>query len=720
QAELRRQALSPTEIESAEQRDLASKRRRMATAVFLAAVAMTGAALFRLIGPGEVVGGALGRLDASVAELLRLAGGDWQATGLGQAGPGDPFAVVLALAKTICLGQGDAAVKAVFLASPLVAAAGAWFAAGAATRSVWLRGWVALAWLAAPPLWTALGDGRLGAATAHAALPWVLLGVARAIGVDRLDLRPAVLADDAGQGRPAGLPPRGSTAAAAAAGLAFAVVAAGSPVLLAPGLASLAVVAVVAGRGRRLRLAWVGLPALALFAPTLSAVAHGGSWRQLAADPGPVLNYTPAAFWLRLAGWSETPLAPAILPAWLTALVAATVVAGAAVAALIGLTRRGSVGRAVRLGWLTAVFGAAVVAASGRFAVTLAGLEPVPVWSGSGASLVLAGLLTAGAAGLDSLVGEPRPEGGRAGRRLRLAGATVGLMALLVGPVLSGAQAVWSRWHHPEVRRSATTQVPPIAAAGHAGPHGVYTLTLALAPGAADARPAVVWDVLRGEGRQLSDAQGRIGARHVTGLPGVLTGFDQADLAIGEAAARMVARNPGPAAVELADAGIGFVQAASGDLELTAALDATPGLARATESDRTVVWQVKPSGVDIPGRSSDVPARLHLIEGDQATALESGPGLSFATEAPDGPAGRTLILAERASPDWRASLDGRPLTALGGQAWQQTFELPAGGGRLEIWRRQPWALWAGQGAVLALAALVALPLRRTASDREDD
>ncbi|MEK8228054.1 hypothetical protein NKG05_21135 [Oerskovia sp. M15] len=83
----------------------------------------------------------------------------------------------------------------------LVAGLGAWFAAGGLTRSVWLRAWATVVWVAAPSFVTALGSGRLGALVAHAALPWVALGVLRALGVHARDeVAPALLARAPGEG----------------------------------------------------------------------------------------------------------------------------------------------------------------------------------------------------------------------------------------------------------------------------------------------------------------------------------------------------------------------------------------------------------------------------------------------------------------------------------------------------------------------------------------
>jgi GT2 family glycosyltransferase len=740
QAERRRQALSPTEIEAAELRALAAQRRRMAAAVAAVAAAVVGAALYRLVGPGAVVGGALGFQDLSPWDLARRAAGGWQQVGLGQPGPGDPFAAVLAVATLAALGDGALGVKALLIGAPLLAAAGAWGAAGAASRSVWVRAWAALAYLAAPPLWTALAQGRLGAAVAHAALPWALLGAARAIGANRLDVRPAVLGPAQGAWARAGgaarlkLAQPGSTAAAGAGGLAFALVAAGSPVLLGPGLAGIGALALVAGRGRRLRLVWLAAPALALFAPLIWSVANGGAWRQLLADPGPTLAYNPAPGWQRLLGWSEAPVWPEFVPAAWGQALAGAVAAGAVVAALIGLARLGRAGRAARFGWWLALLGAAAVVACGRVAASHSGLEPVYPWSGGPASLVLAGLLMAAAVGLTGLVGDPvaqleagapapaapaAPARRGPGRGRRLAAAGVGLAALLAGPILGAAHAVWLRATQPEVHRSQAVAVPPIALEAASGARGVYTLSLALVEGPAAGRWAVVWDVVRGAGRQLADPLGLAGARDLAGLPGSPGAPDLAERAINQAAAGIVARSPGAAALDLAGSGIGYVQAAAADLELTAALDATPGLARASESDQRVVWQVVPEGLEIDGRQVDAAARLHVVDGAVATALPSGPGGRIATELPAGGGQRDIVLAERADPGWRATLDGVELAASGGQTWAQVFQTGAAGGHLVIWHQAERGLGAIQIAVLALAALVALPVRRAPGERED-
>ncbi|MDR0626472.1 MAG: glycosyltransferase [Bifidobacteriaceae bacterium] len=705
EAELRRQALAPTEIEMAEHRELASRRRRMVGFVIAAALAVTAAALYRLAGPGAVLGGALGLQDASPVDLARIASGGWLREGLGEAGPGDPFSAVLALVTLLCLGDGGTAVKALLLAIPLLAALGAWFAAGAAARSVWIRAWVALFYLAAPSLWTALSDGRLGAATAHVALPWALLGAARAIGVNRLDVRPAVVDADGNVTAPAALEHGGSLAAAAFGGLAFTLVAAGSPALLPAGLVAVAVLFVIAGRGRRLRLVWLVLPALALFAPLLARALADGQWRSLLAGPGLVAGYEPAAFWLQLLGWPSQPVLPAVVPGSLVEAVAAATTLGLFLAAVVALFRTGPAARGVRFGWFLALIGGAVLFGLDRLAVSVSGLEPVRAWPGGACALILAGLSLAAAVGLSGLVGEV---GGRA-RPARAGLAAVGVIVLVVGPLAGAAIDVWQRLTVSEVRRVASAPMPPIVAAEADSARATYALNVATAEGS-----VLAWDLVRGSGHQIWEAEGLVSSRRLAGLPGSVGPLDAADQAVGELLAGIYARNPGDASLRLALFGVGFVLADPAEFALGAAFDATPGLTRVREGDGgAVVWQVSPEGFEgTDGATVDAAGRLHVVGPDgAATALAAGASTSLRADLANGTDGRRLILAERTDSRWRATLNGQALAAAQTDEWYQSFELPAGSGQLRVWYDQPSVFGWVQAGVLVLALLLALPLR---------
>ncbi|MDR3201649.1 MAG: glycosyltransferase family 2 protein, partial [Bifidobacteriaceae bacterium] len=388
---------APSEVELAERAALAKRRRRVLGVVAGFALLVSVIALGGLAGGGRIAGGALAQLTVSAGQAWDRAFGSWIDQGLGHAGPADPMAAVLALAQTLGLGHGTALLM---LACPLGAALGAWFAAGAAARSVAVRAWVALVWFAAPPLWLALASGRLGAAVTHAALPWALLALARAAGVDRRDvIRREVPhsgeADDAGSPAPAAGPP--SVTAAAAAGLALALAAAGTPGLLPLVLLGLLLVGVTTRV--RWRLAFAALPPLALFAPLIAHAVRTGSWRALLADPGLPLASAPAPVWRALLGWPADPVVPEGFGVGVGALMFFS--AFTVVAALAALARRGPRSRAVRVGWAVALAGLFGAAAAARIDVGESAEAFIRPWAGGAVSLVLAGLLLAAAAGAD-------------------------------------------------------------------------------------------------------------------------------------------------------------------------------------------------------------------------------------------------------------------------------------------------------------------------------
>ncbi|MCL2464995.1 MAG: glycosyltransferase, partial [Micrococcales bacterium] len=292
--EVRRVQRAPSELEIHEL--AAAARRRRATLGALAVVLAVASAIGfgPLLGPAagdgsHLVGGALADASSSLGDLWTAATSGWVWDGLGSRGPADPLLMVLWVLAAACGGQLAAAVNLLMLGAVLLAGLGAWAAAGAATRSAGVRAWAGVVWAAAPPLLLAVDHGELGAVLAHVGLPWVALGVARAVGVQRVDqvlpgiataATPAVpptraelrRAEAIASTRPVGTPdPVGSIAAAAGAALALAVVVAGAPVLVIPAVAAV-VVLVIAVPRRRWRLAFVPLPALVLAGPLLIEV----------------------------------------------------------------------------------------------------------------------------------------------------------------------------------------------------------------------------------------------------------------------------------------------------------------------------------------------------------------------------------------------------------------------------------------------------------------
>ena len=189
--ETRRAGRAPSELELRELA-AAATRRRVTLAVVVGVLALLSVtAVGRLVGPvaagGPLVGEALARATTDMSDVWTAATSGWVAGGLGAPGPADPVLTVLAALAALLGGELRAAVGVIVLGGVLLAGVGAWVAAGAATRSVVVRAWAALAWASAPALLLAVGDGRVGAVVAHVALPWVAFGLARAVGVQRVD-----------------------------------------------------------------------------------------------------------------------------------------------------------------------------------------------------------------------------------------------------------------------------------------------------------------------------------------------------------------------------------------------------------------------------------------------------------------------------------------------------------------------------------------------------
>ncbi len=188
----RRTVRAPSELEMRERSILGTRRRLVLGGVALVALAVTGLTVAPRAFSGPLIGGALLPVDVGFADLWRAATSGWLATGYGRGVPADPFTLVLGVLSALTGGPLGTpvwvTVSIVVVAAIPASALTAWFAAGAATRSLSLRAWGALVWALAPPLVLALAGGRLGAVVAHVMLPLVALALARAFGLDRRDV----------------------------------------------------------------------------------------------------------------------------------------------------------------------------------------------------------------------------------------------------------------------------------------------------------------------------------------------------------------------------------------------------------------------------------------------------------------------------------------------------------------------------------------------------
>ncbi|MCL2786961.1 MAG: glycosyltransferase family 2 protein [Micrococcales bacterium] len=698
-AEEVRQAQAPSEVELADLAALAARRRIGKLAAWGVLLVAVVACLARLVGPGQVVGGALAPLTASVAGAWSRALGTWVSAGLGTPGPADPWAAVLACAHTISWGHG---VLLLTLLAPVLSATGAWYAAGAGARSVSVRTWACVAYTASPVLWTALAQGRLGAATAHGLLPWILLTVARAVGADRRDLIRRAVDVDGSSDVPGTMTERSmvtrrpSLGDAAIAGLLLGVACAGAPILLPVCLILLLATQVVARFQWRLLI--TALLPLVCFARLIKAAITAGSWRMLLADPGVPLASNPTPLWRALLGWTDEPVVPYRLSILSPVLVALSCfIVGAA---LLALLRRGGRGAAVRLAWGVAVAGLATVWLAGRIPTAMSTSTMVTPWSGAAVSLVTAGLLMAAAAGADGA-------GGRFFRRgsaPRLQAAAL-VAVMLIGPIAGLATTIW-QWSVSRsvlVERSSRPALPAVAGLAAAGDDATSTLVLSRKDGVTQ------WHLTRGSGPDLLDMAAVAASAE---LEGSLTHPSPVEptpgtIDISSLVAGMVGGGAGGTADALSRAGVGFVFTPVGNKTLAAALDSTEGLSRTAEAAEVgIAWRV--GDADSPRRS----AWAQLVEPDGSwTALPVRGAV-----IPPGGTGRLVVLSESADSGWKATIAGVGLEA-GRDDWRQSFDVPASGGSLEISRgRDP--LVTGQITILVMSLLVAMPLSRRRASEE--
>ena len=467
-------------------------RRRVGLAVLLVGLAAATAAargdlVARVWAGARLAGGALAFAPSTWAQAWSAATSGWVADGLGRPGPADPLSRLLAVAALPVGGDVGVVVAVVLLGGVVLAGWGAWVAAGAATRSVALRLWAALVWALAPGLLTATGTGRVGAALAHVLLPWVAFGVARSLGVHRVDrvvsglatVRPPSAADAAPE-EPGGAvvarsgpvaesaapvfggrTPRRSRMALAATSLVLAAVWAGAPSLVVPSLLALVVVAWFVGRaaGRAggpgvlrqvLRLVVVVLPGLVLLGPLLVAAARrDGGWRLLLADPGLAQVAEPAGAVHRLLGVPAAAgdlLVPSWVPAalvtWWPALSGALVLA----VAVVALVRGGGAGRAVRAGWAVAVLGLGWATVLVALPVVRAADRTGPAFLGPAVALGQLGLLAGALVGVDRTAGRPGGPGGAAARRTGRRQRAVRALATLAAVAVVAAGATSWLW----------------------------------------------------------------------------------------------------------------------------------------------------------------------------------------------------------------------------------------------------------------------------------
>jgi hypothetical protein len=344
----------------------------------------------------------------------------------------------------------------------------------------------------------------------------------------------------------------------------------------------------------------------------------------------------------------------------------------AALAALLRSERRLAIGTA----WTAALVG-----------LVFAVLSNNSTWAGPATLVYGIALLAAATLGAD-------------GARARVAEQSFGwrqpvaaliALAAAVGPLLAAAGWMIGGADGPLERRDPV-QVPAFVAEESGTRDQARTLVLD-----SDSAAEVSYTLVRGSGVRLGDAELTAAAGRNRQLDKVVanlvagSGADQAD-ELGGFAVRYVLVRPGA------------------PREMSRVLDATPGLSRLSQQDGSALWRV----------DREV-ARVTVETGSgDPKSVAAGP-VDVHTTLPAGGSGRVLRLADTADESWTATLDGKPLTPTTVDGWAQGFQLPTGGGRLDVTFDEPvshtgW-LWV-QGSLAVVLVVLALPGRRR--DVDDD
>ena len=723
------------------------------------AVSLTG--LLSLFRAPAVSGGALIPVSVHLDEIWNHASTWWISLGAGLPGHGDPFGYLLWVLGVLGAGDANGAVGWLLILAMPLSALGAWFAAGALTRRRRLRLAAALVWAGAPALQVALNQGRLGALLAHVMIPVLVLALLRATGTAAGHGVHAVPAP--GQRRltpkPAARPGINGTpswTAAAAAGLALAVVTAAAPSLLVPSVVIVALCGVLLGRRGR-TVWWALLPSLALFVPFAFSVLDRP--RALLADPGLPLGFDAAPLWQQalgqplgfdarggltglsaFAGSATGSAGLSGLPwALVLALLLGLPVLLLALAALFMPRRLVLAGRTwtARCLWAAAVLmlaggWLAGHVASGAGSDVLVTPFPGPAVSAAGFALLGAALVAA--EGL--LDAADRAAGTGLAKKVLIRTTAAAALTLLLAAPLAGF-TVWAAQNLLQPTALSPALSPAVPGTGESAGLGTPRL---IQPAQARTLPATAVDrgegpeqsrtlliasnedgsfdasLMRGAGTTLDGLSTIAAARSIMGEPGHETVRDDDAVAgsLRKVVATIVAGEGVDPRGDLEQLGVGFVvlRVADSASELTAGrMDAVPGLVAVGQTGTGWLWRVSP--LEQPGiKASDVAHRVRVVDGaGAAVGLLPSAEVSVAGTVPAGPEGRLVILAERADPGWSAWLDGRRLTATT-SGWAQAFTLPAEGGQLSIRYEAPWALLAGitQAIVIGLTVLLAVPM----------
>ena len=749
----------------------------------LLALLVTAAAsligLLNLFRADAVTGGALMPVSARLGDIWNHASSWWIALGAGLPGHGDPFGYVLWLLGVLGAGNASGAVVWLLVLAMPLSALGAWFAAGALTQRRRLRLAAALLWAGAPALQVALNQGRLGPMVAHVMMPLLVLALLRATG--SVPGRGRFAVPGPGERRFTEKPPAKpgingtpSWTAAAAAGLALAVVTAAAPSLLLPAVVVVALLGVLLGRRGR-TVWWSLLPSVALFLPFAVSVLDRP--RALLADPGLPLGFDPAPLWQQVLGQplrfdagagvaGLAPFGPGAVPwALLLSLLLGLPVLLLALTALF-LPGRHAAGRRARLARCLWAAGTLMLAGgwlAGHVATGASAEVLVTPFTGPAVSAAAFTLLGAALLGAEALLdaadatAAAAPGRNALARKILVRGTAVTAMVLLLAGPLAGL-AAWAAQNVlqtvPASAATPTAATDPTAAAGAtgsspdaipgtgsatdtagAGELGTRRLVQASkartlpataidrAEGPEQARTLVITagengtfaaSLMRGAGTRLDALSAVASARTVIGAPGEETVRDDDAVAasLRGVVATIVAGQGVDPRGQLEQLGVGFV-----------VLEAADSAAQLTASRMDAVpglvavgqtdagWLWRISPLNQPViGAADVAHRVRIVDGAGAT-VGLLPSEAITAEAAV-PAGPEgrLVVLAERSDPGWSAWIDGRRLTATSSDWAQAFTLPAQGGKLTIRYENPWALWTGIAQAIVIGLTVLLAI----------
>lgn len=592
-------------------------------------------------------GGSFAGVGTSSLGLWQVASSGWVPGGAGGYGPGDPILFVVS-GLGYLVGSPQRALGLMAGATVVLAGLGAWYAAGAATRSAALRLFAALVWAGSPVLVTAVSSATLGPMMAHAVLPWLVLALARAYGVAQRD-----------HYGPVDTTAPFSLAAAATSGILLALLGTASLALFLVVAAVVLVITMFARGKRLLAIATLTLPVALLWPWLLAAIKHPA---MLSAAPGVPVNLGAPTTAHLVVGWTGE-----FTRLGLGFLILFGVVAALAVLALL---RRDEAGWAVRGAWVIGAAGLALAAVTSRNGGSgyLTGLSAW--WAG----LIAAGLL--GAHGLAAWL---------ARRSFSWRHAVTAVVLVLGIAVPVAAMGTWLVTG-TGFGAAPTPTLPAAATLIQAEP--THPRILLLDGSLTELSASYLW----ADGPQLPES-----ATARTYAPPA-TSSDDGHTALATLAATVAAGTVDVA--DLAQVGIGgVVVAPTADVALAARVEQTPGLEFVTHAEQGTTYRVAtPTGFALIHTGTGLEPLTATGPVNASGEVQANQRIVLATAA--APHWEASVDGRRLVPQaygWQQSFVTGPSAG--------TVTITYAPGWRPLWLA---ALW----VVAVLTALLALPLRR--------